>query len=97
MKCFNDLHKRRVNKRKELGDSCLKLSKEDPSYLVVEFDYSQNFPIPKLNVNAQFYKRMFWEYCFNIHVFNDNSSYCYCFTECDRKKNPNSVVSFLFV
>ena len=91
-----DLHKRKVRKRKHLHDYYITKCKEDPSYLVLEFDYSQNFPIPKLNVNTQFYKRMFWLYCFNIHVFNDDSSYCYTFTECDGNKNPNSVVSFLY-
>lgn len=43
--------------------------------LVVEFDYAQNFALPKLNVSAQFYKRLLWLYLFNIHCYNDDSSY----------------------
>lgn len=39
-----------INKCKEAGSKVLTL----------EFDYSQNYPITKLNVNNQFYKRMFW-------------------------------------
>lgn len=92
-----ELHKRKASKRKEIRDGYIAKSKEANSkVLTVEFDYSQNHPIPKLNVNNQFYKRMFWLYCFNIHVFNDDSSFLYAFTECDGVKNPNSVISFLY-
>lgn len=77
-----------------MRDDFIKKSKEENSkILALEFDY---YPIPKLIVNNQFYKRMFWIYCFNISVFNDKSSYCYTFTECDGAKNSNSVISFLY-
>src|SRR5882724_2509848 len=36
--------------------------------LVLEFDYSQNKPIPKLPVNEVFYSRVLWFFVFNIHI-----------------------------
>lgn len=92
-----EIHLRKKTRRKTMRDEFITDSKQmNSKILTLEFDYSQNYPIPKLNVNNQFYKRMFWLYNFNIHVFNDESSYCYTFTECDGTKNANSVVSFLY-
>lgn len=83
-------------KRKEQRDGFINKYKEaDSKVLTLKFDYSQNCPTTKLNVNNQLYKRMFWLYCFNIHVFKAQSSYCYTYTECDGVKNPNSVIYFL--
>lgn len=63
--------------------------------LVLEFDYAQNLPIPKLNITSQFYKRLLWLFNFNIHCHNDGSSSFYCFLEIDSKKGPNTVCSFI--
>lgn len=63
--------------------------------LVCEFDYAQNFAVPKLNVTSQFYKRLLWLYAFNIHIHNDGTSFMYNFMEHEAKKNADSVISFL--
>lgn len=46
---------------------------------VLEFDYAQNLPIPKLNITSQFYKRLLWLFNFNIHCHNDGSSSFFLF------------------
>lgn len=63
--------------------------------LVLEFDYGQNYPLPKLRVNSQFYKRLLWLYIFNVHVFNDDSSFMYTYMETEGRKNANSVCSLV--
>ncbi|KAJ4437833.1 hypothetical protein ANN_13771 [Periplaneta americana] len=89
------LHQRKAERYLSMkGDFILK-TKTDPSYLVVEFDYSQNLPVLKLNVTSQFYKRLLWLYAFNVHIQNDSSSFMYCFMEMEAKKDSNSVASFL--
>lgn len=62
------LHKRKAAKRKAIRREFIEKAEKDPSYLVIEFDYAQNYPVPKLNVSSQFYKRLLWLYCFNVHV-----------------------------
>lgn len=59
------IHLRNVKAHKVLKDSYLKLGAKDNDVLVLEFDYAQNYPIPKLNVCDQFYKRLIWVYLFN--------------------------------
>lgn len=91
------VHKRKVARRLSLKTEFIsKATNEETDHLVVEFDYGQNYPIPRLNVNSQFYKRMLWLYPFNIHVYNDDSSFFYCHMENHAGKNGNSVVSFLY-
>lgn len=90
------IHQRKYKKRQELRKDFIEKAKTDPVYLVCEFDYAQNYAVPKLNVNSQFYKRLLWLYAFNIHVFNNDESYFYCFMETQSDKNSNSVVSFLY-
>lgn len=92
-----EVHERKVRKRKSLKDEFIAKAKnnDETSHLVIEFDYGQNYPIPRLNVNSQFYKRMLWLYVFNIHVHNDDSSFFYCHMETHAGKNGNSVVSFV--
>lgn len=91
-----EIHVRKYKRRQQLKEEYLSKAKTDPSYLVLEFDYAQNYPVPRLNVNSQFYKRLLWLYAFNIHVFNDNESIFYCFMETQSAKNSNSVASFLY-
>lgn len=92
-----EIHKRKYKKHHSLRADFISKAKDDnASYLVVEFDYGQNYPIPKLSVNSQFYKRCLWLYVFNVHVFNDDSSYFYCHMETQASKNSNSVVSFVY-
>ncbi|XP_046471097.1 uncharacterized protein [Neodiprion pinetum] len=87
------LHEVKVAEYKVLRQQCTKNINDDT--LTVEFDYAQNLPLPKLNVSAQFYKRLLWLYVFNTHCFNDGDSKFFCFLECDGGKNGNSVCSFL--
>lgn len=75
------LHMKKYEKYKDIKANYLKMAKEDPSLLVLEFDYAQNRPLPKLSVNSQFYKRLLWMYIFNIHCHNDGSSVLYWYLE----------------
>lgn len=90
------IHKRKVQQHLKLkSDYISKCKEEDSDTLVVEFDYSQNFPLPKLNVTKQFFKRLIWLFVFNIHIHNDDSSFYYTFLEYQAKKGANSVALFL--
>lgn len=75
------LHKKKAARYKEIKSKYISDAKNNAKCLVIEFDYSQNLPLPKLNVTSQFYKRLLWLYLFNIHVHNDGSSYIFCFME----------------
>lgn len=90
-----DLHLQRVEERKKLRYECINKAKKDKSFLVLEFDNAQNYPLPLLNVSKQFYKRLLWLYGFNVHVFNNDDSYFYCFLKSQGQKNSNSVVSLV--
>ncbi|KAJ8880623.1 hypothetical protein PR048_017093 [Dryococelus australis] len=74
------VRRRKYARRKKIRDECIERAGKDETLLVIEFDYAQNFVIPKVSVNSQFYKRLLWLYCFSVH----------------GKKNSNSVVSFLY-
>ena len=54
--------------------------------LVIKFDYDQNPPLSKLNVNSQFYKRLLWYNVFNVYCHNDKDSVMYCYVETESKK-----------
>lgn len=75
------LHQKKYKAHQKIRRDFIALAKQDPSILVLEFDYGQNYPLPKLSVNSQFYKRLLWLYIFNVHVFNDDSSFMYTFME----------------
>lgn len=89
-------HKQQVSEYKALKSSILENCRSDKSTLVLEFDFAQNRPLPKLHVNAQFYKRLLWFYIFNVHCHNDNNSYIYWFLESEGDRNSNSVCSLLY-
>lgn len=90
------LHKRRVEAYKEIKQHYIRKSQEAGStVLLLEFDYAQNLPLPKLSVTSQFYKRLLWMFLFNIHCHNDGTSTFYYFLETEGKKDPSSVCSFL--
>ena len=69
--------------------------KSDEKYIVIEFDYAQNRPLPKLPNCNLFYKRLLWLYIFNVHVHGIKSFIFYSL-EGNSPKNPNSVCSALF-
>lgn len=91
------LHQKKIESYNALKKMLLESVQNNPDTetLVLEFDYAQNLPIPKLNITSQFYKRLLWLFNFNIHCHNDGSSSFYCFLETDSKKGPNTVCSFI--
>ena len=90
------VHKKRAEKYYSVKSGYITKSKTSNDVLVLEFDYSQNLPLPKLNITKQFYKRLWWMFVFNVHCHNDDSSIFYSFLESQSKKGPHSVASFLF-
>lgn len=68
------------------------------NYLLIEIDYSQNKPLPKLSVTKNFYSRNLWLYLFNLHVHNNKSkdTYFYHFIEGEFRKGSDSVASFIY-
>lgn len=90
------VHKKKMKAYSKTKNEILENCKTDLTTLVIEFDYAQNLPLPKLNVTSQFYKRLLWLYTFNVHIHNDNTSYMYTFMETEGKKDANSVASFLY-
>jgi hypothetical protein len=91
-----DIHIARHKAHTVLKHYWLERAERDDTILVIQFDYAQNYPLPKLNVNAQFYLRLFWIYLFNIHVYNDGRSKMYLFPQGSANKDSSSVASFLF-
>lgn len=91
-----DLHTRKYRKywamRKELIASC----KNNSEHLVLEFDFAQNLPVPRLNINEQFYCRLLWLYVFNVHLHNNSKSNMYWYLETESRKGSNSVVSLVY-
>lgn len=78
-------------KKKGFIENC----KTDSLLLVLEFNCSQNLPVPKLNCTSQLYCRLLWLYLFNVHVHNDGTSYFFCFMESMSKKNtPVQLLPF---
>ena len=66
------------------------------SKLVIEFDYGQNKPLPKLNNTSNYYSRSLWFYVFNVYVHNTKKSYFYHFIEGQFRKGSNTVSTFIF-
>jgi len=63
--------------------------------LIFDMDFCQNQPLPKLRVNAQFYRRLLWLYLFNINCLNKKKSYLAHFLEGEFSKGSFSVISSL--
>ena len=79
------------------------LSKQDS--LIVEFDFAQNLPVPKLPINEQYYSRLLWLNVFNVHVYNSkrtinkndkDNSYVLFMLEGLAKKGANTVLNFVY-
>jgi hypothetical protein len=70
---------------------------EKQNILVIEFDFAQNLPLPKLNCTSNFYKRSLWMYVFNVYLHNDSSGRptFYYYYEHESKKGANAVCSML--
>lgn len=95
-KVQHDIHMKKVDSYKAIKKVILDKCKTDDSLLVLEFDFAQNRPLPKLEVNSVFYKRLLWMYIFNVHCHNDDNSAMYWFLESKGEKNCNAVCSFLY-
>lgn len=80
------LHQRKIEAYKKIKKRYIGECQEAGStVLVLEFDYAQNLPLPKLSVTSQFYKRLLWLYLFNVHCHNDGKSSFYYFLETKGK------------
>ena len=90
------LHEKKVSAHKALKKEIINKAKSQNETLVLEFDYGQNLPLPKLTVTSIFYKRQMWYYVFNIHCHNDDTSKMYTFLETECTKDPDTVASFLY-
>lgn len=95
-KTKHTLHIMKFNKYKTVKEDILKKAKDDDFVLVLEFDHAQNRPLPKLNINSQFYKIFLWLYIFYVHCHNDDSSTLYWYLENEGNKNSNTVCSLLY-
>lgn len=93
------LSKKAINEHKNLIKSHAELKKElllRKNELILEFDYAQNLPLPKIPVTEQFYRRLLWLHLFNIHVHNTERSYMFPMLEGFSKKGANTVSNCLF-
>ena len=90
---FNS-HVKKINEYKIIRDYYTNLKSEDT--LVLNFDYSQNHPLPKLPNCEVFYKRLLWFFIFNIHIYYPKLSYFFYSIEGLYSKNGNSVCSYIF-
>lgn len=91
-----DLHCAKVRRYHSDKKQLIASVKNKYEKLVLEFDYSQNFAVPLLNVNDQFYRRLLWLFVFNVHCHNDGRSRMYHFLETESRKGANSVVSLVY-
>lgn len=95
-KTVKRLHETKVAGYKTLKQEVLRNAKSDNTSLVLEFDYCQNLPLPRLTVTSLFYKRQLWYYAFNIHCHNDDVSTMYTYLGTEGTKDADSVASFVF-
>jgi hypothetical protein len=92
-----NLHQKKVEAYRYLKAMILERAEMDKeSVLVLEFDYTQNLPLPKIPVTDQFYKRLLWLFVFNVHLHKRDTSCMYHFLEGGAKKGANSVCSFIY-
>jgi hypothetical protein len=88
-------HKKKVAAYNRIKSKILSDAKGRVDLVVLEFDYAQNLPLPKLPVNDQFYKRLMWLYLFNVHVHHSKRSFYFYSIEGSAKKGSNSVCTYL--
>jgi hypothetical protein len=70
-------------------------SKLPPDTLAICFDFQKNFPLPKTNVQIEYYKRQLWFHNFGVHDLATGKATMYVFTENVGSKGPNEVISAL--
>lgn len=95
-KTMFQLHERKVTAYKTYKTNVITNAKSSNDSLVLEFDYGQNLPLPKLTVNSLFYKRQLWYFVFNIHCHNNDKSTMYTYLETECSKGPDTVASFVY-
>lgn len=89
-----DKHLNDYNDYKSIKSSIL--SSDLSEKLVIEFDYGQNKPLPKLNKTSNYYSRCLWFFIFNVFIHSTKESFMYYFLEGQFKKGSNSVISFVY-
>ena len=85
-------HESKIEEYKELKEKL----KNEQDCICTEFYFTQNLPLSKITVSAQFYRGLLWLFSFNIHVFNNNNSYMFTLLEGITKEGANTVCNFLF-
>lgn len=86
------LHRAKVHKYFQDKKDLIALVKGGNEHLVIEFDFSQNYPLPFLSSNEQYYKRLLSVFLFNVHCHNNGRSRLYHFLETESRKGASSVV-----
>jgi hypothetical protein len=83
----------KVNLYRKFKNECMDNKFEK---LILEFDYCQTKPLPKLPNNSYYYSSVISFNLFNIHNHNINESQMFYFLEGEFQKGPNTICSFLF-
>lgn len=86
-------HLKSVNEYKAIKSFILN---EKNNKLILEMDYCQNKPLPKISATKSFYLRKLWLFICNIHIHNSNESFMFHFTEGEFKKGPNTIATFIY-
>ena len=86
-------HLKNVNEYKAIKSFILN---EKGNKLILEMDYCQNKPLPKISATKSFYLRKLWLFICNIHIHNSNESFMFHFTEGEFKKGPNTIATFIY-
>jgi hypothetical protein len=60
--------------------------------ICIEFDYSANKVLPKINNSERYYKRALYLYLTNFHIHRKNMSFIFNALEGESKKGANSVI-----
>ncbi|KAK4881137.1 hypothetical protein RN001_004456 [Aquatica leii] len=71
------------------------LSKNDPKFEVITFDFQQNLPLPVSSSGEVFYKIQLWVFNFCEHLGSNGKSYFYIYDETLAGKGQNEVASLL--
>ncbi len=65
-------------------------------YICIEFDYSANKVLPKINNSERCYKRAIYLYFANFHIHRKNMSFIFNALEGESIKGANCVTSYLY-
>jgi hypothetical protein len=88
-------HLEKINQYKNFKKNIIENFSKTYDTLIIEFDYCQSKPLPKLPNNIFNYSSSLQFNAFNARIHNNNKSFMYYFVEEQFPKGPNSVTSFL--